>query len=381
MGRVFNIKRKRSVTWYIEFYHDNKQHREKVGCSKDGIKEKHAKEALQARMGDIAKGKFDIAQTKTYPAFSKFMDKYLEWSESRKRSFKRDMTSSKHLRPFFKNKKVNEIDPLMIERYIRNRKAEIKAMKKNRGKIERDVSFASINREIALLKHLYSKAIEWRIVDKNPVKCIKMLSEKRRERYLKNDEINALLEACETNKNKCLKVIIMTAIGTGGRLNEILNIKVKDVDFRNSKINLEHTKTGENGKLTMSEHLKEVLIDHLKNNNNFNNEYLFCKSNGEPFKDIKTAFKNALKQAGIKDFRFHDLRHTFASHLAMNGVEGRTLQEMGRWKTPGMVMRYAHLSTEHMKKAANSLDNLFKNKLDLSNNLIQADFASGSESG
>ncbi|MFC1855970.1 tyrosine-type recombinase/integrase, partial [Thermodesulfobacteriota bacterium] len=342
--------------------------------TKDGITARHAKEALKSRMGDIAKGKFNLSQTKTYPLFNGIVDKYLEWSETHKRSAERDLTSSKHIKPFFRHKRINEVAPLMIERYIRNRKNVIRAMKKNKGKLDRDISFCSINRELAMMKHLFSKAGEWGLYDKNPVKGIKMFPEKKRSRYLREEEISSLIEACDRSKNKSLKAIVVTAITTGARLNEILGLRVIDLDFRNYKINLEHTKTGGRESVTMSECLKEVLTEHLSNKNNKESEYLFCNDDGTRFKDIRTAFKTALKDASITGFRFHDLRHTFASHLAMNGVEGRTLQELGRWKTPTMVMRYAHLSAEHKKKAVDTLSNLFENKLDLSNILVKADF-------
>ena len=84
-------------------------------------------------------------------------------------------------------------------------------------------------------------------------------------------------------------------------------------------------------------HLRTTLKTHLTGHKH---EYLFCDNNGKPFGNVRKAFINALKAAGIKDFRFHDLRHTFASQLAMRGIEGRTLQELGRWKSPEMAMRY-----------------------------------------
>ena len=100
MGRVFNIKRNNGLTWYIEYYYNGKQQRELVGKSRDGITASHAKEALKSRMGDIAKGKFDIAHTKQYPTFNRLLDKYLDWSANHKRSYSRDIVSSKHLSRF-----------------------------------------------------------------------------------------------------------------------------------------------------------------------------------------------------------------------------------------------------------------------------------------
>ena len=160
-----------------------------------------------------------------------------------------------------------------------------------------------------------------------------------------------------------LRNIVITALNTGGRLREILYLKVSNIDFNNSIIYFEHTKNGDRGKVPMNDYLNNILSDHLKDHQH---EYVFCNVDGKPFDRITVSFKNALKVAGITDFRFHDLRHTFASQLAMDGIEGRTLQELGRWKSPEMASRYTHLSPLHNKNAINTLGRLFNNKHDVS---------------
>jgi len=295
---------------------------------------------------------------------------YIELNPSNKKHTRRDEISLLHLKPFFGNKRMDEIKSLMIERYKRERKQEIINMKKHKEKKEKDISFASINRELALLKHFFSMNVEWGKIDRNPVKGVKMFPEKHRERYFDEEEITALLDACDRSANKSLKAIVMTAMNTGTRLQETLKLKVSDLDFKNSLIYLRDTKNGDVAKVPINDHLKEVIREHLRDHKS---EYLFCKEDGQPFKGIRTAFKTALTRAGITDGRFHDLRHTFASHLTMNGVEGITLQQLGRWKTPSMVMRYAHLSSEHKQKAVNTLGSLF-DKPKLSTKIIKADF-------
>ncbi len=83
--------------------------------------------------------------------------------------------------------------------------------------------------------------------------------------------------------------------------------------------------------------------------------WVFCKKNGERYGNIRKAFEGARKRAGIVDFRFHDLRHTFASHLVMAGVDLRTIQELLGHKSFEMTLRYAHLSPEHKKAALDTL--------------------------
>ena len=78
----------------------------------------------------------------------------------------------------------------------------------------------------------------------------------------------------------------------------------------------------------MTDYLKDVLKEHL--NDSFS-EYVFCRKDGKPLKDIRGAFESALEMAGIKNFRFHNLRHTFASHLALQGIDLYTIQKLERW--------------------------------------------------
>jgi len=86
-----------------------------------------------------------------------------------------------------------------------------------------------------------------------------------------------------------------------------------------------------------------------------NGSYVFSNEEGEPYGDIKRSFSTALKRAGIENFRFHDLRHTFASHLVMSGVDLKTVQELMGHKTINMTLRYAHLSPDHKRKAVENL--------------------------
>jgi len=361
MGSIYKRKGKNGTTWFISYYVNGRQYREKVGRHKDGITERMAREALKSREGAVAQGRFDIAQTKTYPTVDKLMEQYLEWSKAHKKSYERDTTSAKHVRPFFGNRRINDVSPWLIEKYKMQRKGEIRA--RYPKKDEKDISFTSINRELSLLKHFYTMAIRWGKIDKNPVKGIKTFKERCIERYLEEDEITALLEACAESKNRALRPIVVTALNTGMRMREILYLRVTDLDFKNSIINIEDTKNGERGKVPMNEYLKGVLEKYLEGHDL---EYVFCDRDGRPFDNIRHWFEAARKKAGIENFRFHDLRHTFASHLALKGVDLYTIQRLGRWKTLSMVTRYAHLSPKHQQTAVNALAGLFQNKHDLS---------------
>lgn len=204
-----------------------------------------------------------------------------------------------------------------------------------------EVKPATVNRELACLKHLYNKAIDWGLVEQNPLKKVKLLKEPPgRIRYLSKEEIERLI----ANSSKHLKPIVIIALNTGLRKSEILNLKWDDIDFRNGYITVQQTKNNEKRVIPMNQTIRQILKELRREN-----DYLF------PIKDCKKSFKTALIKSGIKDFRFHDLRHTFASYLAMSGCNLKTIQELMGHKDIKMTMRYAHLSKAHLEEAVEKL--------------------------
>ncbi|MEW6675413.1 MAG: site-specific integrase [Nitrospirota bacterium] len=216
----------------------------------------------------------------------------------------------------------------------------------------REVIPTTINKEIGCLKHMYTKALEWGYLKRNPAKEVKLLKQPPgRLRYLEREEINNLLDACAPH----LRPIIVAGLNTGMRKGEILNLKWSDVDLKNRRITLTNTKNNEIRIIPINDTFYQELIN-LKDNSQ--GEYVFCNAKKKPFSDIKKAFVSALKRAGIKDFRFHDLRHTFGSHLVMKGVDLRTVQQLLGHKDIKMTMRYSHLSPGHLQEAVVKLDKL-----------------------
>ncbi|MDP2788766.1 MAG: site-specific integrase [bacterium] len=110
----------------------------------------------------------------------------------------------------------------------------------------------------------------------------------------------------------------MVALHTGMRKSEILGLKWHDIDIKRNIIHLLNTKNGEKREVPMNEIVQKTSIGVLKNPES---RYIFCNKDGEPFRNVRRSFFTALKKAGIINFRFHDLRHTFASQLVMLGVD------------------------------------------------------------
>lgn len=166
----------------------------------------------------------------------------------------------------------------------------------------------------------------------------------QRLRYLTEEEISALLNACQPH----LKPIVELALHTGMRRGELLSLKWEEI--RNGFIYLTETKSGKARQIPINARLEEVIME-VRREKQLKSQYVFCDSQGRRFFEVKWSFASACKKAGLEDFRFHDLRHTFASHLVMNGVGLKAVQELLGHADIKMTMRYAHLSQAHLKEA------------------------------
>ncbi len=142
------------------------------------------------------------------------------------------------------------------------------------------------------------------------------------------------------------------------RRGEILGLKWERVDLRHGFILLDITKSGKRREIPLNDTLIELFTDMP---HGIESVYVFTNEDGDPYKSVKRSFKTALRRAGIHDFRFHDLRHTFASHLVMAGADITSVKEVLGHKSLEMTMRYAHLAPEHKKRTVSILDNVLKN--------------------
>jgi integrase len=209
------------------------------------------------------------------------------------------------------------------------------------------------NRHVACLKHMITKAVEWEMAPEqtlNRIRKVKQLAEhNRRLRYLSVEECQILINVCVPH----LKPIVVMALNTGMRKEEMLSLRWdKHVDLKHGFILLDTTKSGERREIPINETLQQTLQALVRR---VHSPYVFTDANGKRFPDVKRTFHSACQRAGIKDFRFHDLRHTFASHLVMAGVDLPTVKELLGHKTLSMTLRYAHLAPSHKVKAVAAL--------------------------
>lgn len=219
-------------------------------------------------------------------------------------------------------------------------------------------SNGTVNRYLAVLSHAFTIAMkEWEWVNDNPCMKVSKLKEARgRDRYLSKAEKSRLLESCRHSDSEYLYFIVVLALSTGARKNEILSLKWEDVHFDRGVIELKETKNGEKRILPLQGNVFKLIFELFKHRNIFS-EYLFPSphTNLKPV-CIRNSFEAAIKKAGIENFRFHDLRHTSASYMAMDGATIPDIASVLGHKTLQMVQRYAHLSEAHTKKVVASMN-------------------------
>ncbi|MDU8927666.1 site-specific integrase [Alisedimentitalea sp. MJ-SS2] len=212
------------------------------------------------------------------------------------------------------------------------------------------ISNASVNRYFAALQHVLEIAVrEYGWLEQNPMKRLKKLKEPQgRVRYLDADERKALLQACRESKNPYLEVILLIALTTGLRRSEILGMTWGRIELDTGLVVIEETKNG----TRRSSHLIEPIIERLnvlKQASDGKSQYVFPGKNPLKPIDIKSAWHKAVRSAQLEDFRFHDLRHTAASYVAMDGGSVPEIAALLGHKSFQMAARYAHLSEGHTK--------------------------------
>jgi len=332
----------RGKVWWIRYRFNGQLIRKSIGYDK-----RLAEEALMAIKGDIVRGEHRLRRNGDKRLFKEMVQEYLD--EKVKRSLDRDRESFKNLLPEFQHKALHTITRQDIEKYIRKRKAK--------------VSGTTINRELALLSHIFNIAIEKGYCDRNPVKGIKRLKEAPwRHRFVFSEhEIRQLIE----NAAPHLKLILMLAFGTGLRKGDLLNLKWEDIDFNHGIITCIMQKTGDPVEIPMLPIIRQTL-ERMKVISN-DSPYIF-NLNGQKIGDIKTAFKAALRRSELskKGYRFHDIRRTFATMLYNRGVHLTKIQRLLGHKSVLTTERYLGVKFEETRQAMQTIDQPLAEALDIS---------------
>ena len=336
--------RKGKDVWYIDYRFTDPdtgtrvRKKERIGTSKE-----HAEESLQSRLTDIRRQKFDGILPEPTCLLEDIWARYLEHSEVTKTpaQVEREKGIMKdYLQEEFGAVPLNRITAEQVIAYqIRRKQVKKRAA-------------STINKEVQLLKNICKKAVEWGYIRSYLIAGVKPFREPPgRVRYLTAKEYGELMKQLP----EWLRPVAIVAAHTGMRRGNICGLTRKQVDFKRRQNQLSETKNGEPLTVPMNQTVIATLkaipprLDTL---------YLFANEEGTPVSAPRATieFKRACRRAQVKDFRFHDLRHHFASYLTMAGHQQRTLVELLGHKDPKMTVRYQHLSQEHLQVAVESLN-------------------------
>jgi len=312
---------------------EGKRWRKKIGPSK-----RVAEDAQRDLLVKRSKGEWGLGEEKKVPfpdLCRDYLSDYVKVNLSPSNQTRSDDIIHQHLIPFFGSPYVGKIKKQDIERYISAR-------------LEK-VSPSTVNREFARLRHLLNWARDRKIIKENPCKGIKELKEPPGiVRYLTEEEMPKLPQLFDAMP-QWLRPIVTVAFFTGLRRSEVLNLKWSNVNFKERVIRVTDTKTGEARAVYITPPVEDALRTIARR---LDTDLIFPDIHPT---SVTKAFLRSCRGVGITHFRFHDLRHNFASYLAMKGHSLRTIQQLLGHKDIRMSLRYAHLSEAHLRDATLSL--------------------------
>lgn len=324
--------------WRVSYYQDNKRKYEYFGTGGRG------REIAQKFLADKTQDLYreDLGMVKEISA-EEFFAEYLEYSlaNKAKKTVQRDALTIGHLLPYIANKNLNEVGPQLIEKYKTDRKVSVKT--------------STINRDLNTIKAAFNRAVEWGYLKQTPLKSVKRYKEKKLPpRFFTHDEIRAFLRHFD---NLNVKAAILLLLYTGMRRDEFMHLEWTDIDLARGRLCIQPKdnwtpKDYEFRVIPIGKQCKEVLLSLPKNGKLVFGEYTAPSS-------LSRTFRRALRTAGIEKACLHTLRHTYASHLVMVGVDLPTVQKLLGHSNIATTMRYAHLAPEHLESAVKKLNETF----------------------
>ncbi len=352
---------------------------------------RRAKEWVQEIEYEIKKGKYSKNADLDKYTVADMIDRYLEDVVPGKYDKKRDVDGVKRHLGYWREKIgqfllmdttsaliIRYRDKLKKEPYVKFKRTSGKSKPETpeeRKARERERSNGTVNRYVGSLSSVFTYAISWGWIEENPVSKVKKLKEPRgRVRFLSDEEHKALLEACKVDDtpqdkdkkekmvtNPNLYIVVVIALTTGARFSEIMNLKWDDVDFNRKLFYFLETKNKERRSVPISQHAYDLLQEHKKVRR-INTKLVFPGIQGNKPLELKRQWENAVEIAGLEDFRFHDLRHTAASYLAMNGASLLEIAHILGHRTLEMTKRYSHLTDQHTAEILERINEVQFNK-------------------
>lgn len=339
MGSIF----KRGKMWYIDYYDPNGNRiRETVSPYKET-----ALRVLKKVEIEIVEGKYLDVRKHNPISFKDFAEKFRsKHIRRRNKSIRNQEYLLESLIKQFGKQLMNDISMNDIDNYLEQR--------------QRGHKPSTVNTDLTMLKSMFNRANEWGDLNEhNPARDIKKLKEdNERCRYLTEEEQDRLLSNC----SGVLRTVVLVALRTGLRWGELISLKWQQVpmsnfvDFENNTIFIHEalSKSNKSRYVPLALSVKQALMDFPQCSET---GYIFVNpKTGKPIVTLKKSFHTALKKAKIEDFRFHDLRHCFASDLVRKGTDLYVVQRLLGHSSPKMTQRYAHLSGDQLRDAIRVLD-------------------------
>jgi len=325
--RIF--KRENSTKWWVDWT-DQKGHRHRKSTGTD---DKKLAEALAAKWTQESFLEEHFGVIPDVP----FSEALLRYGQERQRdnpvSYKASVKSRlQRLLDTFGETNVSDITHAVIRKWMDERLGEVKP--------------ASALRDMSTLRAILNKAFREDLLAQVPP-FPRMKKDPGRCRWLTVEEERRLLLAAKPH----LRALMAFAVDTGGRRSELLSLDWRNVDLERGTVAFTKTKNGEDRSVRLTDRAKQVLVglDPKESGPVFTYR-------GQAIKCVKTTFDKARKRAELEDFRFHDLRHTFASRLAQQGVPLYEIMHLTGHKSFQMVQRYAHLAPDFQERAIGALN-------------------------
>jgi len=321
-----------SGVWWIQYFVDGRRRREKVGGKQVAIN-RYQQRKTEAREGRLPTPQRDVP-------FDSFVTEYLEGERLRLRAFAEYQRHGRVWIDRFGHRPLRGVLPRDVQTWATRRRAEVEP--------------ATVNRELSFLRRVFSVALANALVERNPVKAVKFFHEPScRVRFLTEDEEPRLREQLDPSQWQ----IVEFAFNTGLRQSEQFGLRWEHVNLANRVLTIPRSKHGGARHVPLNDSATAILRSLPSR---FHSRWVFPSGTGKtPLNRTnfrQRVFNPAVREARIENFRWHDLRHTFASRLAMKGVDLNSIRELMGHKTLAMTLRYAHLSQSHLHHAVKQLD-------------------------